>query len=284
MDARTSAAGRCDAGLGRTADSRAADRPFDSGAQHGRCGLAEGSSRCRDRRGAGVGDYARRGRDKYARSLRAAGGERPVGSSLLRAPGLPHGRSRRARGQRQSTPCFAAAARSRESHDGAARAVLRLARSLSRVSRPLPPAVHSACTSESLRRKCVFCAMAPAPWRDLLEQIGAWSPEWVPPACGPVDYLQRLGLLNDRLIAVHGVQFEDDELAAAGGMRCDRRDLSAQQPVDRRRRPADPSVLCVRRPRRDRHRQPGECAGSQSVHRDGGAAPAGTRCPCPPAF
>ena len=34
----------------------------------------------------------------------------------------------------------------------------------------------------------------------------------VPPACGPVEYVERLGLLNDRLIAVHGVQFKDDEM------------------------------------------------------------------------
>jgi cytosine/adenosine deaminase-related metal-dependent hydrolase len=50
------------------------------------------------------------------------------------------------------------------------------------------------------------------PWRDLLERIGAWASDWTPPACGPVEYIERLGLLNDRLIAVHGVQFTDDEL------------------------------------------------------------------------
>ena len=50
------------------------------------------------------------------------------------------------------------------------------------------------------------------PWRDLLERIGAWASDWIPPACGPVEYIERLGLLNDRLIAVHGVQFTDEEL------------------------------------------------------------------------
>jgi cytosine/adenosine deaminase-related metal-dependent hydrolase len=56
-------------------------------------------------------------------------------------------------------------------------------------------------------------------WRDLLERIGAWSPAWQPPACGPVEYLERLGLVNDRLIAVHATQLDDRQLqtlAAAG--------------------------------------------------------------------
>ncbi len=50
-------------------------------------------------------------------------------------------------------------------------------------------------------------------WRGLLEQVGAWDSQWTAPACGPVDYLDRLGLLNDRLIAVHGVQLTEHELA-----------------------------------------------------------------------
>jgi cytosine/adenosine deaminase-related metal-dependent hydrolase len=56
-------------------------------------------------------------------------------------------------------------------------------------------------------------------WRALLEQLGAWNPSWTPPACGPVEYLDRLGMVHDRLLAVHGVQFTDAELirlAAAG--------------------------------------------------------------------
>jgi cytosine/adenosine deaminase-related metal-dependent hydrolase len=71
-----------------------------------------------------------------------------------------------------------------------------------------PLSVHLGESAEEVR----FLRDGTGPWRDLLEQIGAWAPEWVPPACGPVDYMERLGLLNDRLIAVHGVQFEDDEL------------------------------------------------------------------------
>jgi cytosine/adenosine deaminase-related metal-dependent hydrolase len=57
-----------------------------------------------------------------------------------------------------------------------------------------------------------FLREGSGPWRTLLESIGAWNPSWTPPGCGPVDYMGRLGLLSDRLIAVHGVQFTDAEL------------------------------------------------------------------------
>lgn len=50
-------------------------------------------------------------------------------------------------------------------------------------------------------------------WRDLLEALGAWNAAWTPPACGPVEYLDRLGIVNERLLAVHGVQFTDAELS-----------------------------------------------------------------------
>jgi aminodeoxyfutalosine deaminase len=56
-------------------------------------------------------------------------------------------------------------------------------------------------------------------WRELLGRLGAWNDQWQPPGCGPVEYLDRLGLVNGRLLAVHGTQLEDGELtrlAAAG--------------------------------------------------------------------
>ena len=56
-------------------------------------------------------------------------------------------------------------------------------------------------------------------WRALLESLGVWNPTWTPPACGPVDYLDRLGMVDRHLLAVHGVTFSDAELsrlAAAG--------------------------------------------------------------------
>ena len=50
-------------------------------------------------------------------------------------------------------------------------------------------------------------------WRALLDRLGAWNSTWTPPGCGPVGYLDRLGLVTDRLLAVHGVQCTDEELA-----------------------------------------------------------------------
>jgi cytosine/adenosine deaminase-related metal-dependent hydrolase len=50
-------------------------------------------------------------------------------------------------------------------------------------------------------------------WRALLESLGVWNDQWTPPGCGAVEYLERFDLVNDRLLAVHGVQFTDDDLA-----------------------------------------------------------------------
>jgi cytosine/adenosine deaminase-related metal-dependent hydrolase len=50
-------------------------------------------------------------------------------------------------------------------------------------------------------------------WRGVLERLGAFNDAWVPPACSPVAYLDRLGLINRNLLAVHGVQLTDAELA-----------------------------------------------------------------------
>jgi aminodeoxyfutalosine deaminase len=50
-------------------------------------------------------------------------------------------------------------------------------------------------------------------WRALLESLGAWNPSWTPPACGPVEYLDRQGLVSGRLLAVHGVRFDDDDIS-----------------------------------------------------------------------
>jgi cytosine/adenosine deaminase-related metal-dependent hydrolase len=51
------------------------------------------------------------------------------------------------------------------------------------------------------------------PWRELLDTLHAWDAAWVPPGCGPVEYLERLSWLSDRLLAVHGVHVEAGELA-----------------------------------------------------------------------
>lgn len=49
-------------------------------------------------------------------------------------------------------------------------------------------------------------------WHLLLAALNAWDPHWQPPGCGPVEYLDRLGFWDQRVLAVHGVQLEASDL------------------------------------------------------------------------
>lgn len=78
-----------------------------------------------------------------------------------------------------------------------------------------PFSVHLAESAEEIR----FLREGTGAWRDLLGRLGAWNERWTPPGCGPVEYLDRLGLVSSRLIAVHCVRATPGELrhlAAAG--------------------------------------------------------------------
>ena len=57
-----------------------------------------------------------------------------------------------------------------------------------------------------------FVRRGTGPWRVLLEELGVWSDQWEPPGTSPVEYLERLGFLDRRVLAVHGVQFDGDDL------------------------------------------------------------------------
>ncbi len=50
------------------------------------------------------------------------------------------------------------------------------------------------------------------PWTAIMKDIGAWNPEWTAPGVGPVKYLDDMGFLDNRLLAVHGVQMSADDL------------------------------------------------------------------------
>ena len=77
----------------------------------------------------------------------------------------------------------------------------------------LPVSVHLGESAEEMQ----FLRDGTGAWRELLGQLGAWNDAWQPPGCGPVEYLDRLGLVTDRLLAVHGTQLSRRGTRAAGG-------------------------------------------------------------------
>ncbi len=56
-------------------------------------------------------------------------------------------------------------------------------------------------------------ASGTGPWRGMLEFIGVWRDDWAIPGCGPVEYLDRLGVIDAHTLVVHGVQFDEAALA-----------------------------------------------------------------------
>jgi cytosine/adenosine deaminase-related metal-dependent hydrolase len=69
--------------------------------------------------------------------------------------------------------------------------------------------VHLAESAEEIE----FIREGRGPWRAFLEQVGAWDPGWVPPGRSPVQYLDEVGFLDERVLAVHGVQMKVEDLA-----------------------------------------------------------------------
>jgi cytosine/adenosine deaminase-related metal-dependent hydrolase len=57
-----------------------------------------------------------------------------------------------------------------------------------------------------------FIRNGTGPWRALLEELQVWTDAWDVPGASPVAYLDALGFLDRRVLAVHGVQLEGDDL------------------------------------------------------------------------
>jgi cytosine/adenosine deaminase-related metal-dependent hydrolase len=56
-------------------------------------------------------------------------------------------------------------------------------------------------------------------WVSMLRFAGLWRDDWAHPRCGPVEYLEALGIIDARTLVVHGVQLSDaslDRLARLG--------------------------------------------------------------------
>lgn len=73
----------------------------------------------------------------------------------------------------------------------------------------LPSTVHLGESPEEIE----FLKAGTGPCRQLLEDLGAWDPSWRPPRCGPVEYLDRMGVLGPRLLVVHGTALTAADLA-----------------------------------------------------------------------
>ncbi|HET9264773.1 MAG TPA: amidohydrolase family protein [Vicinamibacterales bacterium] len=72
-----------------------------------------------------------------------------------------------------------------------------------------PLSVHLGESREELE----FLQVGTGAWRLLLEALGVWTDAWRAPRCWPVEYLDRFGLVDKRLLAVHCVQLSDAELS-----------------------------------------------------------------------
>jgi cytosine/adenosine deaminase-related metal-dependent hydrolase len=57
-----------------------------------------------------------------------------------------------------------------------------------------------------------FIRRGSGPWRALLEELGVWTDTWTAPGMSPVAYLEQIGFLDRRVLAVHGVQLDGDDL------------------------------------------------------------------------
>jgi cytosine/adenosine deaminase-related metal-dependent hydrolase len=79
---------------------------------------------------------------------------------------------------------------------------------VARAAGQAPLSVHLAESSEEIQ----FLRTGAGPIRSMLETLGVWTPEWTVPACGPVEYLTRVGYLRQGTLIVHGVHLTDPEL------------------------------------------------------------------------
>ncbi len=71
-----------------------------------------------------------------------------------------------------------------------------------------PYSIHTAESREEIR----FLEEGRGPFRDFLEKKGLWDGFFRPPGCGPVKYLEGLGLLDRNTLCIHCVHVSSGEL------------------------------------------------------------------------
>ncbi|HEY6506490.1 MAG TPA: amidohydrolase family protein [Vicinamibacterales bacterium] len=72
-----------------------------------------------------------------------------------------------------------------------------------------PTTVHLAEGPEEVR----LLRDGSGPWRQVLEELGAWDAAWQPPGMSPVAYVESLGFLGPSVLAVHVVQCDETDVA-----------------------------------------------------------------------
>ena len=83
-------------------------------------------------------------------------------------------------------------------------------------ARGLPSSVHVGESPEELE----FLMTGGGPIAAMLQALGVWNDDWRAPGCGPVDYLDRLGVLRPGLLAVHGTHLNRTELGTLAARGC----------------------------------------------------------------
>ena len=201
------------------------------------------------------------------------------GGGVLRAAGFQHHRRRRRSSTHACRELEALGAhRSRAHQPGGARARTRWRRWSSAPSARRSIAIRSrpaACICRSRPKKSSSSGPAAVRGGSCSRRSASGTTRGARPASARCSFSTTAVSSNSRVLAVHGVQMTPEDLARLAARGRDARHLSAQQRPHRRRGATDRGLLRVRRARRHRHRQPGECAGSQRVRRAGDAARAG---------
>jgi cytosine/adenosine deaminase-related metal-dependent hydrolase len=72
----------------------------------------------------------------------------------------------------------------------------------------VPSSVHLAENAEEVE----LLRTGGGPWKTLMKDIGSWNHAWTPPGVGPVQYLDNMKFIDNRLIVVHGVQMTKADL------------------------------------------------------------------------
>jgi aminodeoxyfutalosine deaminase len=65
-----------------------------------------------------------------------------------------------------------------------------------------------------------FLMTGRGPFADLLQELGVWRDDWRAPEAGPVEYLDRLGVLSPGLLVVHATQLKREALATLAARGC----------------------------------------------------------------